>query len=615
MRLLLVDDDEALMDTLMESLIQQRYAVDVAIDGETAHDFLALFSYDLIVLDMVLPDVDGISLCRQFRQQGVDVPILMLTAQEANIAKVQALDSGADDYVVKPFDFDELCARIRALLRRDSQSTTAELIWGKLCLKPQSFEVSYGEYPLHMTPKEYAMLELFLRNPNHVFSLNAIIDNLWSFEDPPSGDAVRTHIKGLRQKLKAGGAPKDLIETVYGVGYRLKPLKTDEAIPSEQSSVASESTPTQADITIAVTRAWENHKDTMHERLSVLEATATALASGHLNVDLQDAGRAQAHKLAGSLGCFGFADGSRFARELEQLLQLEAPLGDDHVSRVSTLVHHLRQNLNEGAGAHSTRPMAPTPQVMVIGADDGFNPPFATEALARGLHSVAVSTLAQAQDQFTTHHPDAVLVWLDQAKEDAIQPHLQAIAQHAQTIPLVIVTDRNDFSQRLQLVQQGVDRILPTSTSAKRMVEEVQQMLKATQAASTVLIVDDDAQVLDGVTTLLSPWGFKLETLEYPAQLWQMLDKIQPDLLVLDIDMPDANGLELCQVLRADDQWRQLPILFLTIHEDRGTQHQAFNVGADDFISKTMMATELPLRILNRLRRSQQQRYPRASGQ
>ena len=128
------------------------------------------------------------------------------------------MDAGADDYVVKPFDFEELCARIRALLRRDGQEAVAVLRWDELSLFPETFEVFYGDQQLHTTPKEYALLELFLRHPSRVFSLDAIIDNLWSFEDPPSGDAVRTHIKGVRQKLKAGGAPKSFIETIYGLG-------------------------------------------------------------------------------------------------------------------------------------------------------------------------------------------------------------------------------------------------------------------------------------------------------------------------------------------------------------------------------------------------------------
>ncbi|MGB3614228.1 MAG: response regulator transcription factor, partial [Elainellaceae cyanobacterium] len=189
MRILLVDDDEALMETLAEALIRQRYAVDIAIDGETAREFLELFTYDLIVLDMLLPGVEGITLCQQLRRQGIDCPILMLTAKDSSPDKVRALDAGADDYVIKPFNFEELCARIRALLRRESRTATTLLRWGEVSLKPDTFEVFYGERQIHTTPKEYALLELFLRHPNRVYSLNTIIENLWSFQDPPGEDA------------------------------------------------------------------------------------------------------------------------------------------------------------------------------------------------------------------------------------------------------------------------------------------------------------------------------------------------------------------------------------------------------------------------------------------
>ena len=165
MRLLLIDDDEALMETLAERLIKQRYAVDIATTGEMAQEFLDLFTYDLIVLDMMLPDIDGISLCQTLRHHDINCPLMMLTARDNSQDKVQALDAGADDYVLKPFDFEELCARIRALLRRDSQGAVSALQWGELTVYPETFEVWYDEHQLHTTPKEYALLELFLRHP------------------------------------------------------------------------------------------------------------------------------------------------------------------------------------------------------------------------------------------------------------------------------------------------------------------------------------------------------------------------------------------------------------------------------------------------------------------
>ncbi|MEM9007495.1 MAG: response regulator [Cyanobacteria bacterium P01_F01_bin.86] len=604
MRILLVDDDEVLMETLAESLIRQRYAVDIAVDGETAQEFLALFPYDLIVLDILLPDAEGTSLCQTFRQRGVTCPILMLTAKDTSTDKVQALDAGADDYVVKPFDFDELCARIRALLRRDSHVATAELTWGDLTLKPNTFEVFYGEHQLHTTPKEYALLELFLRHPNQVFSLDAIIEDIWSFEDPPSGDAVRTHIKGLRQKLKAGGAPKNFIETVYGLGYRLKAL--DPIAPSVPNAPISEPKKlSKAEMKAAVTKAWEAHQGTMQERLSVLEATAVAMNVGQLSLDLQHASRSHAHKLAGSLGCFGFAEGSRIARELEHLLQLEAPLNEQQTSRVAELVQKLRQNLAFGTGqAVISEAIASMPQLLVVGADESFSQKLTDEAVAVGIRSMVATNWAQAHAVLQAQPPTGALIWLDESHFEEGMSLLAAIAQCSNKIPMLIVTDVQDFQQRLRLVQQGADVILPTSTTPRHAIKTVQQTLQGDRAAFKIVVVDDDPQVLDLLQTILLPWGIQPTTVDNPSQLWRTLEDVQPQLLVLDIEMPEANGLELCQVLRADEKWRHLPVLFLTVHEDSQTQQQAFNVGADDFISKSAMTTELPSRILNRLQRS-----------
>lgn len=687
MRILLVDDDEPLMETLMESLIKQRYAVDIAIDGETAEDFVALFSYDLIVLDMVLPDSNGITLCQQFRQKGINVPILMLTATDANKDKVAALDAGADDYVVKPFDFEVLCARIRALLRREGQSSTATIIWGELCLNPESFEVCYGTHKLHTTPKEYALLELFLRHPSRVFSLDAIIENLWSFEDPPGGDAVRTHIKGLRQKLKAGGAPKDFIETVYGMGYRLKPLAADASVsfspakskrqlaptPTHRSSLSAQSKstqtpeyrsdiqgqPSQADIARAVTRAWTKHQGTMRKRLSVLDAVAVAIENGHLNGELQQAGRSQAHKLAGALGCFGFGEGSRLARELEHLLALEGPMGD-RSTYFSSLVRDLRLNLDGEShqpGQSSTDISTPNqsppqtyrPQLVLIDAAPAFAQPFITQAQSMGLRCIAIDSLGPApvidKDHLVTtlipQLPDVVILWLDgdttqQANQQDFERGLERLQTIHQTltqaiitanvqdttappqdkngpdtpqdrpanpVAILLVTDILDFRQRLELVQQGVDRLLPSSISPQELLGQVQQICRDAHTDFRVVMVDDDDQVLDLAQTLMSSWGIQLTTVNHPSKLWDALETVHPHMVILDVEMPDANGLELCQVVRADARWRSLPIAFLTIHEDMTTQQQAFSLGADDFIHKSRMATELPRRILNRLQR------------
>jgi two-component system, OmpR family, response regulator len=224
MRILLVEDDQRIAIALMETLRDRQYKVDLGEDGEIAWEFLQAFSYELILLDVTLPKLNGIQLCQRLRKAGIQTPVLMLTARDSSSDKVLGLDAGADDYVVKPFDLAELTARIRALLRRGTVVLPSVLEWGGLRLDPSSYEVNYGENLLHLTPKEYQLLELFIRKNQMVLSRSLILDNLWSFEEPPGEETVKVHIKDLRKKLRIAGAPPDFIETVYGVGYRLKHL-------------------------------------------------------------------------------------------------------------------------------------------------------------------------------------------------------------------------------------------------------------------------------------------------------------------------------------------------------------------------------------------------------
>jgi DNA-binding response OmpR family regulator len=222
MKILLVEDDSRIAAALAEAFADHNYTVDLAADGQTGLDLIEAFPYDLIVLDVMLPKLNGIQVCQRLRQAGLQTPVLMLTAKDTSMDKVLGLDVGADDYVVKPFDLQELLARARALLRRGNTALPPVLEHEGLRLNPSTFEVTYAEQPLQLTPKEYGLLELFLRNSNRVLSRSNIIDHLWSFTELPSEETVKVHLKELRKKLKAVGAPANLIETVYGLGYRLK---------------------------------------------------------------------------------------------------------------------------------------------------------------------------------------------------------------------------------------------------------------------------------------------------------------------------------------------------------------------------------------------------------
>jgi DNA-binding response OmpR family regulator len=223
MRILLVEDDLLLAETLAEALTDQRYVVDIVADGEAGWQQAKLLDYDLLLLDLMLPELDGIGLCHRLRSHGYKMPILMLTACDTIDDEINGLDVGADDYVVKPVDLQKLFARIRALLRRGS-STAPILTWGELSLDPSTYEVSYQGIPIHLTPKEYSLLELLLRNGRRVLSRSVMLEHVWSLESPPEEHTVKVHIRGVRQKLKAVGADEDSIETVHGIGYRLKKL-------------------------------------------------------------------------------------------------------------------------------------------------------------------------------------------------------------------------------------------------------------------------------------------------------------------------------------------------------------------------------------------------------
>ena len=223
MKILLIEDDESIVEVLTTILAERNYRVDVARDGQIGWEMAQTQGYDLILLDVGLPKLDGISICRRLRQGGNQVLVMLLTARDTTTDKLFGLDAGADDYVVKPLNLQELTARIRALLRRRGAIAAPALEWGHLSLDPNTREVTYDGQALQFSHKEYQLLELFLQSPNRVLSRSAIINDVWSLDEtPPNEDTVKSHIKSIRRKLNTVDA-RDLIETLYGQGYRLNP--------------------------------------------------------------------------------------------------------------------------------------------------------------------------------------------------------------------------------------------------------------------------------------------------------------------------------------------------------------------------------------------------------
>ena len=221
MRLLIVEDEGGIAGALRQGLSEQGYAVDVARDGEQGRDYALAAPYDVILLDILLPKLDGLSLLRDLRKRGMTTPILLLTARDAVDDRVSGLDAGADDYLVKPFSFSELLARIRALLRRPVLRAGDRLATGDIAMDLGARTVTRSTQPVTLTPREYAVLEFLLRHPGQALSRTQIAEGVWSWEFHGESNVVDVYIGYLRRKLDSDGAPS-IIETLRGYGYRLR---------------------------------------------------------------------------------------------------------------------------------------------------------------------------------------------------------------------------------------------------------------------------------------------------------------------------------------------------------------------------------------------------------
>jgi DNA-binding response OmpR family regulator len=221
MRLLIVEDERRLALLLQEMLQDENHTVDVSFDGEDALQFAATGEYDVIVLDLMLPGVPGLEVCRRIRAAGDKTPILMLTARTSVEDRVVGLDAGADDYLIKPFAFAELLARVRALGRREVAGNAGNRVTvGEISLDLRTREVWRRDELVDLTPKEFALLEYFMRHPNQVLSGQQIADHVWSYEFDGLTNRVAVYVSYLRRKLGNGSRPSP-IQTVHGVGYRL----------------------------------------------------------------------------------------------------------------------------------------------------------------------------------------------------------------------------------------------------------------------------------------------------------------------------------------------------------------------------------------------------------
>jgi len=222
MRVLVIEDDRKAARLLAKGLQEERFIVDVAHSGEAGDEMASVNDYDVIVLDWLLPDRDGIVVCRDLRKRGISTPILMLTARDSLEDRVTGLNTGADDYLTKPFGFSELLARIRALLRRSDLTRSVVLRVADLSLDPLSHRVTRGGVPISLTPKEYAILEVLMRHAGEVVSRASLAERVWEAEPETLTNLLDVHVSHLRRKIDVEGRPQ-LLHTVRGGGYLVRP--------------------------------------------------------------------------------------------------------------------------------------------------------------------------------------------------------------------------------------------------------------------------------------------------------------------------------------------------------------------------------------------------------
>lgn len=226
-KVLLVEDDRDLSTTVIDALRDERYVVESAENGTEGANLLKLEEFDIIILDWDLPGKSGVEILKEFRATGKTTPIIMLTGRTHINNKEEGMESGADDYLTKPFDMRELKARLRALLRRATGSAGNQICVGDLVLDPGKYKITKAGNDLHLAPKDFALLEFFMRNPDQVFSVPTIMSRVWSYDSDASSEGLRTAIRRIRKVIDTGEDPSDsMIENVARIGYRLKSPKS-----------------------------------------------------------------------------------------------------------------------------------------------------------------------------------------------------------------------------------------------------------------------------------------------------------------------------------------------------------------------------------------------------
>ncbi len=364
----------------------------------------------------------------------------------------------------------------------------------------------------------------------------------------------------------------------------------------------------------AVAALWPKVKATMLERVTVIENATLALIEGVLtDADRREAER-EAHKMAGAIGTFGFTAGSSTARKIELLLGGPTKLNEADALRLADLVVELRCQLDaepadqRSEATSSERAADPDASLLVISADAELINGLEAEAAMRGLHLRVVVAVSEIVPEHAGRfsYPSVVLLDLETASDP---DPIAVVTELLPGVPILAVTDRYSFDDRVKVAREGARYLLPKPQSSRRLLDAALQTFLAQQATTaTALVVDDDPELLMLLDTILTPAGLTLTLVDTPRFFWNALEETQPDLVILDLDMPEVDGLDLCRMLRNDPRREGIPVLILTVRTEPDVIQKIFSAGADDYVSKPVVGPELLTRISNRIERTQLRR-------
>ncbi|MDP9347568.1 MAG: diguanylate cyclase, partial [Gemmatimonadota bacterium] len=352
----------------------------------------------------------------------------------------------------------------------------------------------------------------------------------------------------------------------------------------------------------ALSTAWERFRDGIFGWVATLEQATIAALEGRLDPELRRKAEREAHKVSTSVGNFGFPEGSRLAREIEQVFAGTTPILPARAVRLSEQISSLRKELGRTPGLAGE---GGKPLLLVVGTDARFSGRLSTEAATRGARVAVVADHAAARGAIEQERPAVLVLDLaSPAQAEEAYPFLAEVSTRIPRVPVLVVAKRSALVDRVRVSRLCGGAVIQRPASAARVMEAALQAARQFRAAEfRVLAVDDDADTLELLRTLLEPHQIRVAGLSNPLRFWDVLERSNPDLLVLDVDMPHLSGIELCRVIRSDTRWRSLPVVFLTSQAEPETIFRVFAAGADDFVSKPIVGPELVARISSRLQR------------